>query len=310
MAKRLLVALTATPAALLVGCHDDSPSLNSGPPTSVTQVASGGFTSPTDAVASPDGSTFYFAAFLTDEDKTPAIFSVASSAGSTATPIAMGDPLNLPIGMVLSCDGATAYIADMGGDGDGAVLSVATAGGALTDLGVTGMIRPGGMAMSADCNSLVMTGRSSDGKPGVFSVSTAGGAASTVFAGEPFVSPTGLHVDDHDVAWVMDHLASGNDGEGVLFSVPRDGSGATEIASDLRMGTPGGVSLTAGGGNAVIPTTDHDGHAQLSSINVDTGERTDLPVDAMSDPAGIRVARGAGVFAVVDSEAGAILRAE
>ena len=308
MAKRLLVALTAAPTALLIGCHSDSPSLPTDPPTTVTQVATGGFTSPTDAVSSPDGSMFFFGAFLTDEDKTPAVMSTASDAGSTAAPIAMGDPLNLPIGLVMSCDGATVYIADLGGDGDGAVLSTPSSGGAISDLGATGIIRPGGIAMGPDCSTLFITGYTADGMPGVFTMSTAGGGTTTVFSGAPLVSPTGLHIDSQGVAWVMDHLAVGDNGEGVLFSV--DGSGATEIASDLRMGTPGGVSLTAGGGNAVMPTVDHDGHAQLSSVNIDSGERTDLAVPAMTDPAGLRTAREAGVFAVVDSEGGAIYRAE
>ena len=45
----------------------------------------------------------------------------------------------------------------------------------------------------------------------------------------------------------MDHNAFGDIGEGVLFAIPSDGSAATPVISNLRMGTPGGVSLTAGG---------------------------------------------------------------
>jgi DNA-binding beta-propeller fold protein YncE len=222
----------------------------------------------------------------------------------------MGDPLAMPIGLVLSCDGATAFVADMGGDGDGAVLSTSTDGSALTDLAATGILRPGGIAMGPDCKTLYMTGRTSDGKPGLFSMSISGGAATTVFSGDPLVSPTGLHVDSQGTAWVMDHLAVGNNGEGVLFAIPSDGSSAMEVASDLRMGTPGGVSLTAGGGTAVMPTVDHDGHAQLTAVDIASGDRTDLAAPDMIDPAGLRTARGAGVFAVVDSEGGAIYRAE
>jgi DNA-binding beta-propeller fold protein YncE len=307
MGSKVLVAVTIAPAAL-IGCHGSDDRLPTDPPTTVTKVTTGGFTSPTDAVSSPDGTTFYFAAYLTDADKTPAVMQTASDAGSTAAALAMGDPLALPIGLVLSCDGATAYVADMGGDGEGAVFATPTDGGALTDLAATGLVWPGGIAMGPDCKTLYLTGRTADGHPGVFAMSIDGGAATTIFAGAPLVSPTGLPVDQQGVAWVMDHLAVGNDGEGVLFSV--DGSGAMEIASDLRMGTPGGVSLTAGGGTAVIPTVDHDGHAQLTAVNVDSGERSDLAVPAMMDPAGLRTARGAGVFAVVDSEGGAIYRAE
>src|SRR5206468_11338540 len=137
-----------------------------------------------------------------------------------------------------------------------------------------------------------------------------GGAASPVWIGEPLVSPTGLHVDDQGVAWVMDHRAVGADGEGVLFAIPSDGSAANEVISNLKMGTPGGVSLTAGGGTAVMPTRDADGHAQLTSVDIASGDMQQLPATDLIDPAGLRTARNAGVFAVVDSEGGAIYRAE
>ena len=164
--------------------------------------------------------------------------------------------------------------------------------------------------MGPDCKTLYATGHTTDGKPALFSISTDGGGASIVYAGAPLVSPTGLHVDDKGVAWVMDHRASGDGGEGVLFAIPSDGSAANVIVSGLRMGTPGGVSLTAGGGTAVMPTRDADGHAQLTSVDIATGAITQLSTPDMMDPAGLRTARKAGVFVVVESEAGAIFRAE
>ena len=66
MAKRVLVALLSTPAAL-IGCHGTEPDLPDDPPTSVTEVTTGGFQSPTDAVASPDGRMLYFAAWDMDQ---------------------------------------------------------------------------------------------------------------------------------------------------------------------------------------------------------------------------------------------------
>lgn len=311
MAKRILWALTGAPLAL-VGCSSSDSDLPTEPPTSITKVTSGGFSSPTDAVSSPDGKTFYFAAY--DDQKEPAIFSVSSTPGSTAEVLAIGAPLGSPMGLVLSCDGATLYIADLAAtNGDdsqiGGVLSLPTSGGAVTDLG--GAIgRPAGLAMASDCKTLHVTGRTAEGAPGLFRMSVEGGTASPVFTGEPLVSPTGLHVDNDGVAWVMDHRAAGAAGEGVLWAIPADGSRADEVASDLRMGTPGGVSLTAGGGTAVMPTRDRDGNAQLTTVNITTGETLQLAAPDMLDPAGLRVARKAGVFAVVDSEGSAIYRAE
>lgn len=311
MAKRALAL--AAPLAL-VGCSSSpTDDLPTDPPTSVTKVASGGFTAPTDAVASPDGATFYFAAY--DDLKEPAIFRVSSAPGSTPEPLVVGAPLAHPIGLVMSCDGETLYIADLAAerseeDEQGAIFALPTSGGALSDLGATGIARPAGLALAKDCTTLGVTGRASDGRAALFSLATTGGTASIIHAGEPLVSPTGLHVDDDGVHWVMDHLALGAAGEGVLWAIPSDGSAVTEVASDLRMGTPGGVSLTAGGGTAVMPTVDRDGKGQLTSIHIASGETQQLAAPDLTDPAGLRTARAAGVFAIVDSEAGAIYRAE
>jgi DNA-binding beta-propeller fold protein YncE len=306
MPKRVLMALTTAPLAL-VGCSSSSEDLPAQPPSSITKVTSGGFTSPTDAVASPDGTTFYFAAV--DATNEPAVFRTSAEPGSTAEVLAVSAPLEAPIGLVLSCDGATLFVADLGGE-TGAVLALPTAGGAVSDLGATGIVRPAGLAMGPDCKTLFITARTDDGRPAVFSMSIEGGGATAVYTGDPLVSPTGLHVASDGSAWVMDHLAHGAHGEGVLFAIPKDGSVATEVASDLRMGTPGGVSLTAGGGTAVMPTRTADGAAQLTTVNIATGETTQVAAPDMTDPAGLRTARKAGVFVIVDSEAGAIFRAE
>lgn len=312
MAKRILWALTSTPLAL-VGCSSSDSDLPTEPPASVTKVTSGGFSSPTDAVASPDGKTFYFAAI--DDQKEPAIFQTPSAPGSTAQALAIGAPLASPMGLVMSCDGANLFVADLAATNAddtqiGAVLTLPVSGGVVADLGATGIERPAGLAMAADCKTLYITGRTTDGRPGLFSLPIEGGAASIVYAGEPLVSPTGLHIDKDGVSWVMDHRAHGANGQGVLFAIPADGSAANEVASDLRMGTPGGVSLTAGGGTAVMPTRDREGLSQLTTVNIATGESTQLATPDITDPAGLRTARGAGVFALVDSEGGAIYRAE
>jgi DNA-binding beta-propeller fold protein YncE len=312
MAKRVLAL--AAPIAL-IGCSPSQPDLPTEPPTSITKVATGGFSSPTDAVASPDGKTFYFAAY--DDQQSPAIFRVASEPGSAAEVIAAGDPLAHPTGLVLSCDGATLYVADLAaaqGDDEaaverGAIHALPVAGGAVSTLS-TSVMRPVGLAMAPDCKTLGVTGRTDDNLAALFSLSIDGGSASVIASGEPLVSLTGLHIDTDGVHWVMDHRAIGTAGEGILWAIPADGSAITEVASGLDMGTPGGVSLTAGGGTAVMPTRDAEGIAQLTTVNIATGETIQVAAPDMVDPAGLRTARAAGVFVVVDSEAGAIFRAE
>ena len=143
MAKQGLVAALSAPIAL-AACHS-SDHLPTDPPKQVSQVATGGFQSPTDAVASPDGSTFYFAAW--DMNGVASIFATSSKPGSAPSALAADEPLEVPIGLVMSCDGSTLYIADMGGE-TGAILALSTMGGTPSDLGATGIVRPGGLAMS------------------------------------------------------------------------------------------------------------------------------------------------------------------
>lgn len=311
MSMKLITLALSGPVVLSAACSSDGGGLPTAPPTTVTKVSQGGFRSPTDAVASPDGATFYFAAFTPeDEDGSrAAIFRVSSTPGSTAEVLASGDPLALPIGLVMACDGSTVFVADAGSE-TGVLYSVSTGGGAATDLLVTGLERPAGLAMGSDCETLYVTGRTTDGQPALFSVPTSGGAAHTIFAGDPLTAPTGVHIDDDNVSWVMDHNAFGEIGEGVLFAIPSDGSAATVVIDDLRMGTPGGVSLTAGGGTAVMATRDRTGHSQLTAIDIKTRATTQLMANDIVAPAGLRTAREAGVFAVVDSDADAIYRAE
>jgi hypothetical protein len=296
----------------LVGCSSSS---DIGPPTKVTQVTTGGFVRPGDAVSSPDGKTFYFTAFNDQIDENtdrrmPAVYRVSSEPGSIPEKLVSGAPLASPTGLVMSCDGSTLYVADMiaGEDGNGAIFSLPTAGGALTDMGA-GVIRASGLAMRTDCKTIHATGRASDGKAAVYTLPAAGGAGSILYSGEPLVQPSGIHVDDKGVSWVMDQRAQGEKGQGVLWAIPSDGSLATEVASNLRMGTPGGVSTTASYGVAVMPTLDEDDKAQLTTVVIETGELSQVPATDMSKPAGIRTAKEVGVMVVVDSD-GSIYRAD
>lgn len=307
MYKRAWLLLLAAPGAA-TGCDSSGggSELPTAPPQEVTKVASGGFTSPTDAVASLDGSELYFAAFASEGEG--AVFRTAAAPESTAEMMASA-PLSMPTGLVLSCDGSTLYVGDAGAE-SGGLYSISAQGGALSELVASGLAQVRGLAMGPDCKTMFVTGATEEGTPALFSLALAGGPATVVFAGEPLSSPTGLHVDREGTAWVMDHLAVGENGPGVLFAIPASGGEAREVASSLRMGTPGGVSLTAGGGTAVMPTRDENGAAQLTAVSIDTGEMVQIPAPAMIDPAGLRTAREAGVFAVADSEGDAIFLAK
>lgn len=331
MLKRMSTVSCAS--ALVIGCiacndpEQDNPQTPPPPPqteslpSALTPVAMGEFEQPADAVSSHDGQTFYFTAYVSEEgENVPAVLSVPASGGS-AQRLSQGAPLGHPTGLVLSCDGSTLYVADLSREPDdvegaeseadlgGAIYALDVASGALRMLPSEGIDAPAGLALSVDCSTLYVSGTNTAGAPGVFTLSTTGGPVRTVLAGDPLVAPTGLHVDVDEVAWVMDHLALGEEGPGVLFAVNPDGT-FTEVMSDLRMGTPGGVSLNSSGSTAFMPTLDENGRGQLTSVSLSTGEVVQIPAEGLTDPAGIRTARNASVFAVVDAENGVIYRAE
>jgi sugar lactone lactonase YvrE len=285
-------------------------------PTNVTMVATGGFEGPMDAVSSPDGETFYFTAHDTtgslEGESTAAIFQVAS-AGGQPTILVGGEPLEDPSGMVISCDGSTLYVSDLGSqsdeaeEGESPIYTVATAGGALVAFAATGIGEAAGLAMSTDCSTVYVTGYKPDGAPAVFTVPSSGGAATILKEGTPLVSPSGVHVDENNIAWVMDHQ---NDAEGgALFSIDPEGITAT-VATNLIISEPAGVSLVAGGRIAVIPTRDEDGTGLLMTIDTVSGDETVVEIPEMVEPAGIRTATQAAVMAVVDADGDAIYRAE
>jgi hypothetical protein len=281
------------------------------PPSTFESVVNSGFQSPTDAVASPDGSTFYFAAY--DMEGVAALYSVPSDGSAAPTTLYSGDLLVYPSGLVLDCNGATLYVADPTGGamGTGAIYSLTLSPlGELLALDLGELQEPNALAVTADCSSLVASGRASSGEGAVARLPIAGGESTILAMGGSIVAPTGVYVDGAGVVWLLDHLAEGEAGEGVLFSVDSAGTVA-EVGSGFRLGTPGGVSLTAGGGTAVVGGRDASGAAVLTSIDIASGEATTiaLPTTFVS-PAGLRTARAAGVFVFVDSEGSAIYRGE
>ena len=315
--RNVRVGALAVMVGVMLGCGGGGDGSSSSAPGAVSMVASGGFTRPLDAVSTHDGRVFYFTGFTEDAERRAAVFRVAAAGGS-AEAVHTGAPLAFPTGLVMSCDDSTLYVADMRSESDdpeaiigdaGGLYAIATATGALSPLTATGIAVPTGLALSVDCTTLYVTGWTEAGSPALFTLPIAGGAATVVHEGAPLVSVTGVHVDADNTAWVMDHLAAGDNGTGMLFAIRPDGS-VSPVVSGLRLGAPGGVSLTSAGDTAVIPTLNDDGEAELLAVVIESGVMTHIATPTIEDPAGLRTARNAPVFAVVDSEGGSILRAE
>jgi hypothetical protein len=311
-------------AALLVACggggggDDDGDSDGPGqlptePPEEVVMLTNEGFTDPMDAVASPDGETFYFTAYTDDAARLAGIFSVPAAGGAVSV-LASGPPLEHPAGLLVTADGSSLIVSDMGvqaGESgeDGAessqsvLYTISTSGGALSAMSSGGISEAVGLALGPDEETLYVAGYTTDGEPALFKMPITGGTAEVVLAGAPLEQPAGLYVDGDSVAWFMDPRPSRGNG-GVLWAIDPEGE-ASEVVSNLALADPAGVSLVAGGGTAVIPISNEDGPGQLLTVNIDSGDTT-LVESTMKSPAGIRTARQAGVFAVADSEGDAI----
>jgi sugar lactone lactonase YvrE len=230
-----------------------------------------------------------------------------------------GAPLREPTGLLMSCDGSTLYIADIGftagdeapeddGTQPATIYTLDVASGTLTPLAATGIGEAASLALATDCDTLYATGYTPDRTPAVFSLPPEGGSATVIKSGDPLVSPSGVYIDAQKVLWVMDHQPE--EGlNGKLFAITQDGE-TTEVASELRLSEPAGVSLVAGGVIAVIPTRDENDVTQLITVNTETNESTTIQAPAVVEPSGIRTAINAPVMVLVDADGHAIFRVE
>ncbi len=311
-ATRIMPGLLAL--ATFAGCNTDGgdASLPTTPPTNVQLVTDTGFRHVGAVESSPDGTTFYAAAF--DEDDRPGVFSIDVDSGSSSA-LHVGEPLLYPADLAVSCDGTQLYVADMGlgvpdsefGDPveplgqAGGIHMLSSTGDAIARLPTTGIARAAGVVVSSDCETLFVTGWTEMFQPALFTVPVGGGAATVVHEGAPLVSPTGVHVDEANIAWVMDHGARNDQGEGLLFSITLDGQ-VNEVVGGVGMGRHGGVSLVPGGTTAVMPVQNEQGQSQLMTANTQTGEMSAVDTPDITHPTGTAAARNAPVMVVAGEQ--------
>ncbi len=298
--------------ALTAACGGGESALPDEAPTVFERIVDKGFQNAGAVDASPDGATLSVPAY--DDTNVPTIFSV-DVAGRSLAPIVGGVPLLYPSDLATSCDGDTLFVSDLGipsaayeigGDptpaaGGGSVYAIDLAGGSMSQLAATGIARATGIAMGTDCKTLFVAGFTTTEEPAVFALPIGGGEAEALHAGAPFRSPTGLHVDEQDTVWMLDHAAHDENGEGVLFSITRDGD-VNFIASGLGMGRHGGCSLAPGGKTAVIPITE-DGKTMLFTANTETGELKPIAGPDLEYPTGVAAASAAPVMVVASETA-------
>lgn len=297
---------------VVAGCNSDADQgLPTTAPTKVELLTDTGFRHAGAVEASPDGTMFYTAAF--DDEDRPGVFSVDASTGAVK-PLHVGEPLLYPGDLAMSCDGARLFVAEQGlgvpdsefGDPieplgqPGGVFVLSTADGSLSRLEASGIQRAAGVVVSTDCDTLFVTGWTETG-PALFTVPVGGGSATVVHEGAPLVSPTGVHVDEASIAWVMDHGARNDGGEGLLFAITLEGD-VSEVVGGLGMGRHGGVSLVPGGTTAVIPVRTGHGQSQLVTANTQTGDVATMDTPDIAHPTGVAAARNAPVMVVAGEQ--------
>src|SRR5437016_9411593 len=146
----------------------------------------------------------------------------------TATSIlAVGPPLNVPIGIALSKDGQQLFLADYGAS---AVFAIPSTGGTPKLLASGGpLVGTRGMAVSPDGNTLYIAGFGTDT---IVSLPSAGGTPTVIASGAPFSNPHGIAVSpDGSTLYVADNVV------GAVFSLPAAGGSPTTLASGPPFGT-------------------------------------------------------------------------
>jgi sugar lactone lactonase YvrE len=311
-----LCALAAV--AALVACAGCS--RGGGAPTSITAVnatTSGDFRRPFDTVPSSDGSVFYFTG--TTGDGQPAVFKVPA-AGGAATAIAMGPPLTSPLGIAISSDDATLYVADPAAgltgtvdDSDapppasrGVIFTLPTAGGTPAPLAGSSDTTPRGLDVvkQGSADAIYFSGVGSGGAPGLFQLAAAGGTPVAVASGDPFVDPSGVAVAKSGDIYVANSAAV----EGSRASIIKIAGGvASEFVTGIAVGFPAGVALSSNEKTLLVSGHDLGTHGDVV-LAIDLGSRAITPFDngiaANSDAGGLHRARNGGVFSWADLTAG------
>ena len=214
---------------------------------------------PLDAAPSPDGTVVYY---ITTGDGGSVLSSVPAAGGS-ATTIVQGAPLVKPTGVAVATDGSRVFVADQQALQDsvagasGGVLQVGTTGTpAATLLAGTEGRSPRGLDVVSEGGADVVyfTGLDpANGAPGPVPGPRRRRLRSTTVAeGAPFASPDSVVVTAGGVAYVTDQGSGKGKGEVLKVS---DGK-VTPVLSDLRLGTPAGVTTVNDDATLLVSSID------------------------------------------------------
>jgi DNA-binding beta-propeller fold protein YncE len=274
--------------------------------TATPSTTGGDYSNPLDSVPNSKGTTFYFTA--KSAAGVPGVYSVAAS-GGTAKVIASGAPFVSPLGIAISSDDSTLYVADPGAEvdpnNDGAVFTVPVSGGAAAALAGTAGYEPRGMDVrkTSSGDVLYFAGVDpSDMVAGLFQMATAGGTPMALAKGAPISDPSGVAVTaTGDV-----YLADAGTAAGRLILV--HAGSASVVAGNLRVGYPAGVALTLDGKTAFVSGLDPVAETSLVyAVNLTSGHVTTqaASIGVNNESGGLHRASASGVMSWCGVTAGA-----
>jgi sugar lactone lactonase YvrE len=240
------------------------------------------FHTPMDATPDPDGNQIYFTAMSA---KGAGVFRVPAAGGTVVT-LTVGLPLTTLVGLAVSTDGQTLYLADTQAAIAGAqavtktgvLFTLPSSGGVPTPIAGTAHTAPRGLAVVKENNVDVIyfTGSDpADGQPAVMRILAAGGALTVEEKGEGLVEPVGIAVSKTGAIYIADQAATGN-GLGTLFRFkPHSDQGrnrhSERLVEHVRMGSPAGITLTFDESLVLVSSLDtNSGTAQVLVVNTAT----------------------------------------
>ena len=211
-----------------------------------------------------------------------AIVAIDLGTGATTT-LHSGDPLVLPSGIALSEDGSTVFVSDVAsttsaGLVNGGVYALPVGGGALTEIGASGVIDlPGDVTPAHGGTNVFVSGFTADGDAAIFSVVVSTGAVSVEFTGAPLVEPLALDAnEDGTRLYVLDALAGS--GKAAIFAFTTPGFANVELARWFDVSFPGGLGVdaddsllyytTVGDPSLIALATDGSGFEVLDTLGV------------------------------------------
>jgi len=264
---------------------------------SVDVVARSGFQQPLDAAPRADGSTVHFTA---KAGNAPAVFSVPA-AGGAVVKLASGAPLVGQVGVAASGDGTHVFLADPGAS---RIFAVPSSGGPPVAVAGSDGWAPRGLDVvtGSGGDTIYFSGRDpTDKAPGVFTLPAGGGTPAVVAKGAAFTSPDAVVVAATGGAVYVSDRGNGSAG-----TVLRVSSTVSTVLDSVRLGDPGGLSLSKDGRALLVSSLDPvSGADQVLFVDLASG-KTGMAKNVIganhNSSGGLHRARGATGMAWADTQ--------